>query len=109
MVGLTIPNPAAAAEKPNVLIIAIDDMNDWTTLFDKTNPIKTPNLDRLAAQGTFFSRAYCAVAACNPSRTAILTGYSPDTTGCYENSSQRWKSSPDEVNLPQYRIWFIAT
>ena len=42
--------------KPNVLFIAIDDMNDWTTLFDKSNPIKTPNLERLAARGMFFSR-----------------------------------------------------
>ena len=102
IVGLGIPNPAAAEEKPNVFFIAIDDMNDWTTLFDKANPIKTPNLERLAARGTFFSRAYCAVAACNPSRTAILTGYSPDTTGCYSNGSKRRKANPNQVTLPHY-------
>ncbi|MDE1012454.1 MAG: hypothetical protein OSB38_43060, partial [Paraburkholderia fungorum] len=45
---------AGAAEKPDVLFIAIDDMNDWTTLFDKDNPIQTPNLERLAKRGTFF-------------------------------------------------------
>ena len=45
---------------PNVLFIAIDDMNDWTTLFDTDNPIKTPNLKRLAERGTFFTHAYCA-------------------------------------------------
>ena len=45
---------AMAAQKPDVLFIAIDDMNDWTTLFDKNNPIQTPNLERLAARGAFF-------------------------------------------------------
>ena len=72
-------------EQPNVLFIAIDDMNDWTTLFDETNPIQTPNLVRLAERGTFFTRGYCAVPACTPSRTAILTGYKPTTSGSYTN------------------------
>ena len=64
-------------ERPNVLFIAIDDMNDWTTLFDPANPIRTPNLERLAARGTFFTRAYCAAPGCNPSRTAIMTVIRP--------------------------------
>lgn len=103
--ALAAPKLAFSAGKwkrPNVLFIAIDDMNDWTTLFDKANPIKTPNLERLAARGTFFSRAYCAVAACKPSRTAILTGYGPDTTGCYANSSKVRTVNPNQVTLPQY-------
>ncbi len=88
--------------KPNVLFIAIDDMNDWTTLFDKDNPIKTPNLERLAQRGCFFTRAYCTTAACNPSRTSILTGLKPTTSGVYSNS-QEWKELlPDVVILPQY-------
>ena len=87
---------------PNVLFIAIDDMNDWTTLFDKDNPIKTPNLERLAARGCFFSRAYCAAPGCNPSRTAILTGLRPTTSGVYSNG-QSWKQLlPDVVKLPQH-------
>jgi len=45
---------AHAADKPNVLFVAIDDMNDWTTLFAEDNPIQTPNLKRLAARGCFF-------------------------------------------------------
>mgnify|MGYP003940963939 CR=1 FL=1 len=44
-------------KKPNVLFIAIDDLNDWTTLFDKDNPIQTPNLERLARRGMFFTKA----------------------------------------------------
>ncbi len=88
--------------KPNILFIAIDDMNDWTTLFNKDNPIKTPNLERLAARGTFFTHAYCAVAACNPSRTAILTGLNPTTSGVYGNGQEWKKLLPDVVTLPQY-------
>ena len=93
---------------PDVLFIAIDDMNDWTTLFNKNNPIKTPNLERLAARGCFFTRAYCTTAGCNPSRAAILTGFRPTTSGVYENpcgrsSMQDWKVLvPDAVTLPQY-------
>jgi arylsulfatase A-like enzyme len=91
-----------SSDKPDVLFIAIDDMNDWTTLFDDDNPIQTPNLKRLAARGAFFSKAYCAVPACNPSRTAILTGLSPVTSGVYGNG-QSWKELlPDVVTLPQY-------
>ena len=93
-----VTNPDA----PDVLFIAIDDMNDWTTLFDENNPIHTPNLKRLAARGGFFSRAYCAVPACNPSRMAILTGLSPVSSGVYSNG-QSWKQLlPDVVTLPQY-------
>ncbi len=95
-------NSVARKDLPNVLFIAIDDMNDWTTLFDEKNPIQTPNLKRLAARGAFFSKAYCAVPACNPSRTAILTGLSPVTSGVYSNG-QSWKQLlPDVVTLPQY-------
>jgi len=94
---------AAAAEKPNVLFIAIDDMNDWTTLFDKNNPIKTPNLERLAARGTLFTRGYCAVPGCNPSRTAIMTGYGPQTSRCFLNRDhQIWQRGAELVTLPQY-------
>ena len=97
---------AGKGPKPNVLFIAIDDMNDWTTVFDKGNPIKTPHLERLAARGMFFTKAYCAAPACNPSRASILTGYAPTTTGCYDNGGPGgawWKTNPDAVSLPQ---WF---
>lgn len=89
-------------DRPNILFIAIDDMNDWTTLFDNNNPIKTPNLQRLAARGAFFSKAYCVVPACNPSRTAILTGLAPTTSGVYGNGNPWKELLPDVVTLPQY-------
>ena len=93
---------AGSAEKPNVLFIAIDDMNDWTTLFDAGNPIRTPNLKRLAARGCFFSQAYCASPGCNPSRTAIMTGYRPTTSGVYGNPEFWREKLPDCVTLAQY-------
>jgi len=89
-------------EKPDVLFIAIDDMNDWTTLFDPNNPIHTPNLERLAARGAFFSHAYCATPGCNPSRTAVMTGLRPTTSGVYQNNHEWRKALPDAVTLPQY-------
>ena len=99
--------PKAVVETPatkmDILFIAIDDMNDWTTLFDKNNPIKTPNLERLAARGAFFEKAYCATPACNPSRTATLTGLRPTTSGVYDNRDHPWrKNLPDAVTLPKY-------
>lgn len=93
---------AAQVSKPDILFIAIDDMNDWTTLFDEKNPIQTPNLKRLAARGCFFSRAYCASPGCNPSRTAILTGLRPTTSGVYANEDAWREKLPDAVALPKY-------
>jgi arylsulfatase A-like enzyme len=98
-VNITAQNQA---QKPDILFIAIDDMNDWTTLFDPENPIKTPNIERLAKRGMFFTHAYSAVAACNPSRTAILTGLKPTTSGVYSNAQEWKKLLPDVVTLPQY-------
>ena len=86
----------------NVLFIAIDDMNDWTTLFDKGNPIQTPNLERLAKRGTFFARGYTNSPACNPSRASILSGVRPSTSGVYNNSSNWNKAMPDVTILPQH-------
>ena len=91
----------APAKKMDVLFIAIDDMNDWTTVFDKNNPIQTPNLERLAARGAFFEKAYCASASCNPSRTATLTGLRPSTSGVYHNPDPWAEMLPDVITLPQ--------
>jgi arylsulfatase A-like enzyme len=71
------------ADKPNVLFIAIDDLNEWIGCLGVNPDVKTPNMDRLARQGMLFTNACCASPVCNPSRTAILTGARPSTTGCY--------------------------
>ncbi len=75
------------AQQPNVLFIAIDDLNDWIGCLGGHPNAKTPNIDRLAARGVLFERAYCASALCNPSRTAIMTGVSPFTSGIYHNQT----------------------
>ncbi|MBA4191756.1 MAG: choline-sulfatase [Planctomycetaceae bacterium] len=71
------------SEKPNVLFISIDDLNDWVGPLGGHPQVKTPNMDRLAARGTTFTNAHCQSPLCNPSRTSILTGLRPTTTGVY--------------------------
>ena len=78
---------AATPQKPNVLFIAVDDLRDWVGYFGHNPQAKTPNYDRLAKMGTAFTRAYCASPSCNPSRTALMSGMRPSTTGVYENNT----------------------
>jgi len=93
----------AAGEKPNVLFLAVDDLNDWTGFLGGAyQPVDTPNLDRLAARGVFFSRAYCSAPACNPSRASLLTGVRPSTSGVYYNANPWRAQMPDAVTLPQH-------
>ena len=75
----------ARAERPNVLFIAVDDLNHWIGHFGRNDQTITPNLDRLADRGVSFTRAYCAAPACNPSRAALMSGMRPFTTGVYHN------------------------
>ena len=79
-------NAARRPNRPNVLFIAVDDLNSWVTHLGGHPQAKTPNIDRLAKKGVTFSRAYCVVPACNPSRAALMTGQRPWTTACYKNS-----------------------
>jgi arylsulfatase A-like enzyme len=95
---------SAAGSKPNVLFIAIDDLNDWVGCLGGHPDVKTPNIDRLAARGVLFRRAYCAAPVCNPSRAALMTGFRPSTSGVYENQ-QPMRLSPvikDAVTMPQH-------
>ena len=91
----------AAGGRPDVLFIAIDDMNDWISLLDPGSPIKTPNLERLAGRGTLFTRAYCISAACNPSRVALLSGLRPSSTGVYSNNVDWRRKLPGRRTLMQ--------
>jgi len=93
-----------AADKPNILFIAVDDQNDWFGCLDGHPQAKTPNIDRLAAKGTLFTNAHCQAPLCNPSRTSLMTGIRPSTTGIYGlapwfRNVQKFK---DVVTLPQY-------
>ena len=84
-------------ERPNVLFIIMDDMCDWANYLGGNNQVKTPNLDRLAARGVYFSNAYAAVPLSNPSRTAMMTGLQPFVTGIY-NNNQQLQDSPQVEN-----------
>jgi arylsulfatase A-like enzyme len=89
---------AAAPQKPNVLFIAIDDLNHWVGHLGRHPQTKTPNIDRLAKLGVTFTRAYCTAPACNPSRASLMSGLRPSTTGCYLNS-QNWRPGISEDQL----------
>ncbi|PSX19936.1 sulfatase [Photobacterium kishitanii] len=80
VIGQPIPS-----KKDNVLFIAIDDLNDWIGALGAHPQAKTPNIDRLFHRSTAFTNAHCQVPVCGPSRTALLTGMSPTTTGLYTN------------------------
>ena len=99
-----VPLVSRAGERqtrPNVLFIAIDDLNDWVGCLGGHPDARTPNIDRLASQGVNFTRAYCSAPACNPSRASLLTGKRPSTSGVYRND-QPWRPAmPDAVTLPQ--------
>lgn len=100
--GLATDVRAEEKSPPNVLFLAIDDLNDWTGFLGGNPESHTPNLDRLAARGTVFTRAYCAAPACNPSRVALLVGQRPSSTGVYTNSQPFRPVLPDAITLPQH-------
>ncbi len=80
---LGITGSVAAAERPNVLMIAVDDLNDWIGCLQGHPQVQTPHIDALATRGTLFTNAHCQSPLCNPSRTSLITGLRPSTTGIY--------------------------
>lgn len=72
-----------ARQIPNVLFIAVDDLNDWVGCMRGHPQTLTPNMDRLAAEGVLFTNAHCQAPICGPSRASIMTGLLPTTTGNY--------------------------
>lgn len=69
--------------RPPILVISIDDLNDWVGCLEGHPQARTPNIDRLAQRGTLFSNAHCQSPVCTPSRASLLTGLRPSTTGLY--------------------------
>ena len=90
---------AADAKRPNVLFIAIDDLRDWVGYLHHNPQAVTPNIDKLAARGVAFTHSYCAAPVCNPSRTALMSGMRPSTTGVYENDDDWRKVIKPEQTL----------
>jgi len=97
-------NFAAERDEPNVLFIAIDDLNDWVGCLNGHPQIKTPNMDKLAARGTLFTNAHCQAPLCNPSRVSLLTGLRPGSTGVYglRPGNRDVAALKDVVTLPKY-------
>lgn len=95
-------NSHATDSKPNVLFISVDDLNDWIGCLGGHPQAKTPNFDRLAASGVLFTNAHCPAPACNPCRTAIMTGIAPNVSGMYENGQKMREVLPDAELLPKY-------
>ncbi len=74
-------------KKPNILFIAIDDLNDWTDMLEGNAQARTPHMDTLASKGIVFTNAHCAAPCCGPSRSAIMSGIRPSTSGNYINKN----------------------
>ena len=93
-----------AADRPNVLMIAIDDLNDWVSCLGGHPQAKSPHIDRLAKRGVLFTNAHCQAPICNPSRTSLMLGMRPSSTGIYVN--RPWfRTTPNNkgrVTLSQY-------
>jgi uncharacterized sulfatase len=99
--GVSLPTMATAEPaRPNALFIAIDDLRAELGCYGADH-VKTPNIDRLAAQGMRFDRAYVQAAFCNPSRASFLTGLRPDDTGVLGNRTWFRRNLPNAVTLPQ--------
>ncbi|MFM9092961.1 MAG: sulfatase [Verrucomicrobiota bacterium] len=89
------PLASAAAPRPDVLFIAVDDLNDYISPLDAHPGVRTPNLERLARRSVTFANAHCAAPACHPSRVAVMTGVHPVRSGLYVNlfgaHGPRWR------------------
>jgi arylsulfatase A-like enzyme len=98
------PSCLAFENRPNVLFLAIDDQNDWIGCLKGHPQAATPNIDRLARRGVLFTNAHCQAPLCNPSRTSVLFGMRPTTTGIYalEPGPRTSCLLQSRVSLPQH-------
>ncbi|HTL52973.1 MAG TPA: sulfatase-like hydrolase/transferase, partial [Planctomycetota bacterium] len=85
--ALTLPGPAPRGDRPNILMIFSDQHNANLAGFMGSKIVRTPNLDRFAAQGTTFTNAYCNAPLCSPSRQSFMAGLYPYQIGCYDNTA----------------------
>ncbi|MDB4614235.1 sulfatase [bacterium] len=99
---LVVSRFANAADSPNVLFIAVDDLRDWIGHLGGQQQAKTPNIDRLAKRGVLFTQAYCSAPLCNPSRISLLTGIAPSRSGVYGNGEKLRDKLPNAITLMQH-------
>ncbi|HBS27898.1 MAG TPA: choline-sulfatase [Phycisphaerales bacterium] len=106
LTGLPLSGQAQSAKPapPNILFIAVDDLNDWVGPLGGHPQAKTPAMDRLARRGTVFTNAHTQAPLCNPSRASLLSGRRPSSTGLYtlQPGVRAVPALRDHVMLPQY-------
>ena len=105
--GMKNKSGDSGQQHPNVLFISVDDLNDWLGCMNGHPNTKTPNMDKLAAQGVLFTNAHCQAPLCGPSRASIMTGLRPSTTGIYGMIDDNQIKSDNDVTediifLPEY-------
>lgn len=97
-----VSSSSAFADNPhrNVLFIISDDLNNLLGCYGDPQ-VKTPNIDRLAARGVLFNKAYCSYPLCGPSRNSLLTGLYPNSTGIHANAQVFRQTIPNQLSMPQ--------
>lgn len=93
-----------AQQPPNILFIAIDDLNDWVGCLGGHSQARTPAIDALAERGVLFTEAHCAAPVCGPSRAAIMSGLRPWETGVYSNNANYTRRLPEVQSLPEFLV-----
>jgi len=96
---------ACAVERPNVLLICIDDLNDWTGFLGGHPQAVTPHMDALAKRGRNFANAHCAVPVCSSSRASVMSGMAATTHGSYE-LGPRYEELPALTDVPTIQRYF---
>lgn len=106
-ISLSLAALANAERKPDVILITVDDLNDWIGCMGGHPNVKTPNMDRLAGKGILYTNAHCQAPVCNPSRTSFLTGLRPTTSGVYSLNAS-FRKNPDLTEHPTIHQVFKA-
>ncbi|MFM8579422.1 MAG: sulfatase-like hydrolase/transferase, partial [Planctomycetaceae bacterium] len=101
VIGGAVDTTMAAPPRPNGLFIASDDLRPSASASER-DVMRTPNIDRIAARGTVFDRAYCQQAVCSPSRSSLMTGKRPDATRVWDLETHFRTALPDVVTIGQF-------